>query len=99
MASIIVIPIIIVTIVGLSGYLIYKFWFYDMMCKRKVNQTLKKYDIAMSPFQIIKEYHHYKGETLSSRQIHRLEKDYRQNEPEQFLAMYDSVRDYQKKKD
>lgn len=99
MASVLVIPIIVVIIVGLSSYLIYKFWLYDFLCKRKVNQTLKRYDIKETPYQIIREYHASKGETLSPRQIRNIEKNYRQNEPEQFLAMYDSIRDKLKKKD
>ena len=93
MASVIVIPIVVVAIVGLSGYLIYKFMIYDMMCKRSVNQNLKKYNIQESPSQIIREYHRSKGETLSNQQVQEMEKNYRQNEPEQFLAMYDFIRD------
>ena len=57
MASIIVIPIIVVAIVGLSGYLIYKFLIYDLLCKRNVSQILKKYNIPETPSQIIREYH------------------------------------------
>ena len=34
-----------------------------------------------------------KGESLSNQEISRLVKQYRQKEPEQFLAMYDSIRD------
>ena len=98
MVSVIVIPIIVVIILGLSGYLIYRFCIYDMLCKRNVNQTLKKYNISKTPFQIIKEYHLSKGETLSTRHIRAMERDYRQNEPDQFLAMYDFIRDYSKEK-
>ena len=98
MASIIVIPIIIVAIVGLSGYLVYRFMMYDLLCKRSVNQTLQKYNIDKTPSQIIREYHNSKGEQISDKEIHKLEKNYRQNEPDQFLAMYDAVRNDLKNK-
>ena len=97
MASVIIIPIIIVAIIGLSGYLVYRFVIYDLLCKRSVNQTLQKYNIKKTPSQIIKEYHNSKGEEVSHKEIQNLEKNYRQNEPEQFLAMYDAVRDSSKK--
>ena len=96
MASIIIIPIIIVAIVGLSGYLVYRFVIYDLLCKRSVNQTLQKYNIKKTPSQIIKEYYNNKGEKISHKEIQNLEKNYRRNEPEQFLAMYDAVRDSSK---
>ena len=97
MASIFIIPIIIVAIVGLSGYLIYRYAMYDLLCKRSVNRTLQKYDIKKTPSQIIKEYYKSKGEEISYKEIQSLEKKYRQNEPEQFLTMYDSIRDDYKK--
>jgi len=96
MASIIIIPIIIVAIAGLSGYLVYRFVIYDLLCKRSVNQTLQKYNIKKTPSQIIKEYYNNKGEEISHKEIQNLEKNYRRNEPEQFLAMYDAVRDSSK---
>ena len=96
MASVLVIPIIVVTIVGLLGYLIYKFLVYDIICKRNVSQTLKRYDIIETPSQIIKEYHRSQGKRLSDREIQNLEKHYRQNEPDEFLSMYDSIRDRSK---
>ena len=99
MASIIIIPIIIVAIIGLSGYLVYRFLIYDLYCKRSVNQSLQKYNIKKTPSQIIKEYYHNKGEQISPREIQNLEKNYRQNEPDQFLAMYDAIRDNQKNKE
>ena len=92
MASVLVIPIIIVAIVGLSGYLVYRFLMYDMLCKRSVNQTLQRYKIDKTPSQIIREYHQSKGEKISDKDVQRLEKNYRQNEPDQFLAMYDAIR-------
>lgn len=99
MASIIIIPIIIVAIVGLSGYLVYRFLIYDLYCKRSVNQSLQKYNIKKTPSQIIKEYYENKGEEITPKEIQNLEKNYRQNEPEQFLAMYDAIRDAQKSKE
>ena len=96
MASIIIIPIIIVTIVGLSGYLVYRFLIYDLYCKRSVNQSLQKYNIKKTPSQIIKEYYENKGEKITHKEIQNLEKNYRQNEPEQFLAMYDAIREKSK---
>ena len=99
MAAIIIIPILIVTIIGLSGYLAYKFLIYDLYCKISVNKSLQKYNIKKTPSQIIKEYYENKGEQISHREIQNLEKNYRQNEPEQFLAMYDAIRDYQKDKE
>ena len=99
MASIIVIPLIIVAIAGLSGYLAYKFVLYDQICKRNVNRTLRKYDIKKTPAQIIREYYEFKGESKSEKEIQKMEKNFRQNEPDQFLAMYDAVRDGIKDKD
>ena len=99
MASIIIIPIIIVTLVGLSGYLVYRFLIYDLYCKRIVNQSLRKYNIKKTPSQIIKEYYENKGEKISHKEIQNLEKNYRQNEPEQFLVMYDAIRERLKDKE
>ena len=93
MASPLVIPIVIVAIVGLSGYLVYKYFIYDLMCKRAVNNALQKYNIKKTPFQIIKEYYHSKGENISHKEIQNLEKSYRQNGPDEFLTMYDVIRD------
>ena len=99
MASIIIIPIVIVAIVGLSGYLVYRFFIYDLLCKRSVNQTLQRYNIKKTPAQIIKEYYKIKGKKLSHEEIRNIEKNYRQNEPDQFLAMYDVIRDNLKNKE
>jgi len=88
----IVIPIVIVAIVGIAGYTLYRFVIYDFMCNKTVNDTLRKYNIKKTQSQIIKEYHESKGETISDKKISQLEKQYRQHEPEQFLAMYDTVR-------
>ncbi|MGH1568457.1 MAG: hypothetical protein ACRBBZ_04630 [Nitrosopumilus sp.] len=99
MASILVIPILIVVVVGLSSYLIHKFLLRDMLAKRSVNQTLQKYNIKKTPSEIIREYYDSKGEQLSHKEIQNLEKNYRQNEPDQFLAMYDAIRDSTKNRD
>ncbi|MCV0431113.1 hypothetical protein [Nitrosopumilus sp.] len=97
MASIIIIPILIVAIIGLSSYLIHKFVLRDLMAKKSINQTLQKYNIKKTPSEIIKEYYNNKGESLSHQEIQNLEKNYRLNEPEQFLAMYDAIRDNKNK--
>ena len=99
MASIFIIPIIIVAIIGLSGYLVYRFVIFDLMCKRSVNNTLNKYNIKKTPSQIIKEYYESRGEEISHKEIQNLEKNYRQNEPEQFLTMYDSIREKYKRRE
>ena len=99
MAAVIIIPILIVAIIGLTGYLAYRFLIYDLYCKMSVNQSLRKYNIKKTPSQIIKEYYENKGEEISHQEIQNLEKNYRQNEPEQFLTMYDAIRDYQKDKE
>lgn len=93
MATAIIIPIIVVAIVGVAGYAIYRFVVYDYICKKSVNDILRKYNIKKTQSQIIKEYHQSRGETISEKEILQLEKHYRQNEPEQFLAMYDAIRD------
>ena len=99
MAVILIIPILVVAIIGLSSYLAYRFLIYDLYCKRSVNKSLQKYNIKKTPSQIIKEYYENKGEQISHQEIQNLEKNYRQNEPEQFLAMYDAIRDYNKDKE
>jgi len=99
MATIIIIPILVVAIIGLSGYLVYRFLIYDLYCKRSVNQSLQKYNIKKTPSQIIKEYYDNKGEQISHQEIQNLEKNYRQNEPDQFLAMYDAIRENLKDKE
>lgn len=74
MASVIIIPILIVTIIGLSGYLAYRFLIYDLFCKRSVNKSLRKYDIKKTPSQIIKEYYEKKGEKITHDEIQKIEK-------------------------
>ncbi len=88
-----IIPISIVAILGISGYLIYRFVIFDILANGAVNNTLKKYNIKKTQFEIIKEFHENKGENLTDGEINRLAKQYRRNEPDQFLAMYDNLRD------
>ena len=92
MVAPIIIPIVIVAIVGVTGYALYRFVIYDLLCNKTVNDTLRKYNIKKTQSQIIKEYHQSKGESISEKKVSQLEKHYRQHEPEQFLAMYDAVR-------
>ena len=99
MAAIIIVPILVVTVIALSSYLVYALLLRDFFSKRSINQTLEKYNIEKTPSQIIKEYYENKGESLSHQAIQKLEKNYRQNEPEQFLAMYDAIRDNDKTKE
>lgn len=93
MVAWIVIPISIVAGIGLVGYLIYRYVVYDLLCKKSVDKKLQEYHIGKTQSQIIKEYHQLKGETLSQKEISRLGKQYRQKEPEQFLSMYDKIRE------
>ena len=98
-AAVLIIPILIVTIIALSSYLVYKFLIQNLLSKRSITQTLEKYNIDKTTSQIIKEYYENKGESLSDQEIQKLEKNYIQNEPEQFLAMYDAIRDNDKTKE
>ncbi|MDX1441103.1 MAG: hypothetical protein R3237_01420 [Nitrosopumilaceae archaeon] len=93
MAFAVIIPITIVAILGIAGYLIYRFILFDYLSNKSVNDTLEKYRIEKSQSEIVKEYFEKKGESLSIQEISRLVKFYRQKEPEQFLAMYDSLRE------
>lgn len=96
MLAVIIIPLMISITVGIIGYLTYRLVIFDYLCIRSVNTTLRKYDIKKTQFQIIKEYYENKGEVVSEKVISQLAKQYRQKEPEQFLAMYDSIRDKSK---
>lgn len=93
MLAVILIPLMISAVVGIIGYLTYRLVIFDYWCNYSVNSTLKKYSIKKTQFQIIKEFYVNKGESISEKKISQLAKQYRQKEPEQFLAMYDSVRD------
>ena len=97
-AAVIIIPILVVTMVAISTYLVYQLFLKNLLAKRSISQTLEKYNIQKTPFQIIKEYHENKGENLTHEEIQKLEKNYTRNEPEQFLAMYDAIRENSKDK-
>ena len=88
-----IIPISIVAILGISGYLVYRYMIFDILANSSINNTLKRYNIKKSQYEIIKEFNEMKGETLSDGEIRRLAKHYRRNEPDQFLSMYDNLRD------
>ncbi|KAG2474837.1 MAG: hypothetical protein NPMRIOTA_630003 [Nitrosopumilales archaeon] len=96
MVGAIIIPLAIVAIAGIVGFLVYRFVIYDYLCNRSVNETLQKFNIKKTQFQIIEEYHANKGEEISKKEVLQLQKRYRRHEPEQFLAMYDSIRDKSK---
>lgn len=96
MSAVILIPLVISATVGILGYLTYRLVIFDYLCDRSVNTTLRKYDIKKTQFQIIKEYYEHKEEIVSEKAISQLAKKFRQKEPEQFLTMYDSVRDKSK---
>ncbi len=87
-----IIPIALVSILGISGYLVYRFLLNDFLCNRSVNATLREFNIKKTQYQIIKEYHEFKGKEISDKEISFLQKRYRQREPDQFLSMYDSMR-------
>lgn len=93
MVAVIIIPLSIVAILGITGYLLYRYVISDFLSNKSVNATLKKYNINKTQFEIIQEYYEAKGDSLSNQEISRLVKQYRRKEPEQFLAMYDSVRE------
>lgn len=93
MAAVIIIPLTIVAILGMVGYLLYRYVIFDYLSIKSINATLRKYKIKKTTFEIIKEFHEKKGESISDQEILKLEKHYRQKEPEQFLAMYDSIRE------
>jgi len=93
MVIVYIIPIALVAILGISGYLIYRFLLHDYLCNRSVNATLREFNIKKTQYQIIKEYHESKGKEISEKEILFLQKRYRQREPDQFLSMYDSIRD------
>ncbi|MDA7495174.1 hypothetical protein N8459_01555 [Nitrosopumilus sp.] len=99
MAAVIIIPILIVTLIAASSYIVYALLLRDFLSKRSINKTLEKYNIKKSPFEIIKEYYEIKNESLSDNEIKKIEKKYRRNEPEQFLTMYDAIRDNDKSRE
>lgn len=93
MAVALIIPVVLVAVIGIAGYLVYRYALYDALCKSSVSRTLKRYNIPKTPSQIIREFHEKKGDPLDDAEVRRLEKLYRQTDPDQFLAMYDSIRE------
>ncbi|MBL7002050.1 MAG: hypothetical protein ISR80_04770 [Nitrosopumilus sp.] len=93
MVFFLIIPLTIVAISGLIGYFLYRFVIHDYTANKAVNKKLKEYKIDKTQYQIIKEYLEIKGEPVTEKEISHLQKHYRQHEPEQFLAMYDYIRD------
>ena len=93
MAGAIIIPLVVAAIAGLTGYLIYRYVVYDAICKINVNRILRSYDITKTPAQIVREFHEIRGEKISETRVRTLEKMYRQTNPDQFLEMYDAIRD------
>ena len=93
MVSVIVIPIIVVAIVGLVGYLVYRYLIMEVSSRRAVSRTLRRYRIDKTPSQIIREYHMLKGQPLSEGEIRGMEREYMRNGPDKFLEMYDEIRD------
>lgn len=96
MALVIVIPLAVVGAIGAVVYLLYRFVIYDAMCNRSVEKMLREYSIDKSQSQIVREYHKVKGTDLSSREADNMAKHYRQKDPDQFLEMYETVRDHLK---
>lgn len=94
MVTALIIPLILAGVAGLVGYLLYRYVVYDAMCKMSVNRILNSYDIRKSPSQIIREFYEViRGEQISEREVRSLEKMYRQTNPDQFLEMYDALRE------
>ena len=88
-----IIPITIVAILGVSGYLVYRYVIFDILANNSINNTLKRYNIKKTQFEIIKEFNENRGEKLSDGEINRLAKHYRRNEPAPFLSISDHLRD------
>ena len=61
----------------------------DQLIKHYKNTTSK------NSFSNHKRIYEEKGEKKSDKEIQNLEKHYRQKEPDQFLAMYDVIREKQ----
>ena len=93
MVSPVVIPIIVVAIVGLVGYLVYRYLIMEVSSRRAVTRTLRRYRIDKTPSQIIREYHMLRGQSLSEGEIRGMEREYMRNGPDRFLEMYDEIRD------
>ena len=69
-----IIPISIVAILGISGYLVYRYVIFDILANNAVNSTLRRYNIKKSQQEIIREFNANKGENLTDAEINRLAK-------------------------
>ncbi len=96
MATALIIPLMLAGIAGLAGYLLYRYVVFDAMCKNSVNRILRNYDIRKTPAQIVREFHEIQGEKISESRVKTLVKMYRQTNPDQFLEMYDAIRERRK---
>jgi hypothetical protein len=47
-----IIPIAVVAIIGVSGYLVYRYVIFDILANSSVNSTLKRYQTHISVHQI-----------------------------------------------
>ena len=74
MIAIIIIPILVVALVTIPSYLVYKLFLKDLLSKQSILKTLKKYNIDKTPSQIIREYYENKGESLSHKEIEKIKK-------------------------
>ena len=92
MVSVVVIPIVVVAIVGLLGYLVYRYLIADVSSRRAVKGILNQYDIDMTPLQIVHEYYKMRGEPLSEDDAQRVTKEHMRTDPDHFLEMYDELR-------
>lgn len=94
LAVALVIPLLLACAAGIGGYLIYRYVVYDALCKMSVNRILSNYDIRKTPSQIVREFHEIiRGEKMTEEKVRTLEKMYRQTDPDQFLEMYDALRE------
>ena len=94
--NVVVIPLFFVTIIGLISYLFWKFALQDWYNERSLYKLLRGHGIDKTPLQIIKEHHEIRGETLSYTQIQNIEKNYRKNEPQQFLVIEDAIKKHRR---
>ena len=90
--AIIFIPMCLVAIGGIAIYLAYRFALRDYFSNRAVNQTLYKYEIKLTQYQIIEEYNVKKGKLINENENIKLQKYYRKHKPQFFLEMYDYIR-------
>lgn len=93
MVSPVIIPIVIVAAAAVACYMAYRLVIYDYFCSRSVDSTLLEYGIKKSQADIVREYHESRGEDISDAEVSRLQKYYRQKQPDRFLSMYDELRE------